>query len=901
MSGSELIRTKLAPPLAGGSVVDRADLLGELSQGLACLLTVLVAPAGFGKTTLLAAWHAALGRQGTACGWVTLDRDDDLYLFGAYILEALAGACDGVGRRAQALIRNDPLAPAKNVVSVLINEIAEAGRPIVLILDDLDRLESAAAHEALFRLLRHGPDNLHVVVAGRSEPPLPLSHFRSRNQLLYRDADSLRFGPADSGRFLREVAGLRLDAARVDALWQATEGWITGLQLASLALGSGADTAGIEACPRGATREIAQYLTENVLATLPPRLVDFLLRLSVLDRISPALGAAVSGFDDAAALLEELERRNLFLAHLDAARSWYRFHALFADYLRDRAQRQIPTEIPALHRRASAWLAGQRLWPEAVKHALAAGDEDAAAAWVEHSAMALIERSDLRTLRTWLGRLPPHVLHGRLRLRLAQAWCHALSLRPREAVATLHSIQDDLARGTLDTADDAALRCELLAMRALIAGLTDDSPASLRLAGEVLAMAPAEGSWVQRMAQTAQTFGQCYADADGRRALRGAEEPAPRPADGGEPAYAAVYRKSMLGLGALVEGRIFEAEQRFDHALRLAEEQAGRSSSAAALPAGYLGAIHYEWNEVARAGEILGERFGTTIETSPIGSLTRFCLTAARLAALRGERDEAYRTLEQAAAVARDRDWLRMLTACEGERVRLLVEDAALARASRVVQALAGRMPATPPAPPGSFTETHCHFELARSRLLMARGAHHEAAAHLEALGRHLDERGMAYFAARTHILHALALDGGGARQAALAALAPALAYGQRNGLVRSFIDEGEGLLALLETLPAGLPGVDAWYLADLLGAGGRADRQAAAALAPLSARERDILAGLARGLSNKEIARTLQLAPETVKWHLKNVFLKLNVTSRLQAVRWARTHTPGLTPSAPR
>ena len=159
----------------------------------------------------------------------------------------------------------------------------------------------------------------------------------------------------------------------------------------------------------------------------------------------------------------------------------------------------------------------------------------------------------------------------------------------------------------------------------------------------------------------------------------------------------------------------------------------------------------------------------------------------------------------------------------------------------------------------------------------------------------------MAYFAARAHLLHALALDGGGARQAALAALAPALAYGQQNGLVRSFIDEGGGLLTLVETLPAGLPGVDAWYLADLLGAGGRARGRMAAGQTPLSARERDILAGLAQGLSNKEIARTLQLAPETVKWHLKNVFLKLHVTSRLQAVHWARTHTPGLTPSAPR
>ncbi len=618
-----MIRTKLAPPVMGGSLVDRAALLDRLSPALARLLTVLVAPAGFGKTTLLASWRASLLRQRIACAWVTLERDDDLYLFGAYILAALAASCDGVGQRAQALVRNDPLVPAKNVVSVLINEIAEARRPVVLILDDLDQLESTAAHDALFRLLRHAPDNLHVVVAGRSEPRLPLSHFQSRNQLLRQDAEPLRFDPADAARFFRDVAGLELDSARVDTLWRATEGWITGLQLAAIALRSHAADPAIETGLGGARREIAHYLDENVLASLPPRLGDFLLRLSILDRLSPALAAAVSGCDDAADLLDQLERRNLFLAPLDEARSWYRFHALFAGYLRDRARRQIGDALPALHRRASQWLAGQALWPEAVRHALAAGDEDAAAAWVEHCAMELIERNDLRTLHTWLGRLPPHLIHGRLRLRLAQAWCHSLRLQPREAVAAVQAIHDDLASGMLQTRNDAALRCELLAVRALVAGLTDDSPASLSLAGEVLAMAPAKGSWVQRIAETAQLFGLGYATPAARRAVH--PPPCAGGATAGEPAYTTVYRECMFGLGALVDGRLYAADSRFGHALRTAELRAGHDSAAAALPAGYLAAIHYEWNEIARSEAILGDRLGTAIETAPVGSLTRFC------------------------------------------------------------------------------------------------------------------------------------------------------------------------------------------------------------------------------------------------------------------------------------
>ena len=893
MARTELIRTKLGPPLVNTRWVARDEQVHHLDLALERALTVLAAPAGFGKTSLLAQWRNALARRGIPSAWVSLDRDDDLALFGAYVLTALADAYQGLGQRARALVRNDHLAPAKSVVAVLVNEIAEARHPVVLILDDLDRVDSPAVPEALARILRHAPANLHIVAAGRGDLPVPISALESQNRVLRIEADGLRFSVADTERFLVDVAGLRLANGDADRLWRATEGWVAGLQLAAIvARESGRMTTASQGL-KGAAAGIARYLTENVLALMPAELADLALQVSILDRVSPALAEAVTGNRHAPALLGELEARNLFLLPLDEGRNWYRFHALFADYLRGRLMRERPAEVAELHRRASRWLAGQSLWLEAVRPALAAGDDAAAAEWVEQCAMALIERSDLRTLQTWLGRLPPAAIRGRVRLRLAQVWCDTLSLRPREAVAGLQAIEADLANGTLEAPDTEALRREVLAVQALTAGLTDDSTAALRLAETVLALSPAEGSWVQRIAETALGFGASYAGGIGQALA------APTSSSEREPAYAAVYRESMVGLSALVAGRLLEAEPFLDHALRVAEARAGVDSAAAALPAGYLSAVLYEWNETPQAEAVQRQRFPISLETAPNGSMTRFALTAARLADLAGDTAEALRRLDAARVVARDRNWLRALAACEGEKVRLLVRDRDLPSATRLLQALARRLPpGSPPSPPGSFAETPAYFSLAEARLLIARGDPAAAAVRLEALHSFLTRHGLAYFATQAQILLAIARFRDEAREAALAALTAALNYGRDNGLVRSFLDEGPEVVALLATLheePARHGSVLGWYLEDLLAAAGQT-REAPVGL--LSAREHDILGHLARGLSNKEIARDLRLAPETVKWHLKNIFGKLQVTSRLQAARWARSHGI-ITPSA--
>ncbi|MBL8480587.1 MAG: hypothetical protein JNJ60_00205 [Rhodocyclaceae bacterium] len=890
-----LIRTKMQPPRQGRFQVARPALMERLRPGLARKLSVVVAPAGFGKTTLLADWRDELLRQDCAVAWLSLDRDDDdLPQFGAYLLAALGLPPCGIGAPARELLARDPLTPVKTVISVLLNDITAARRKVVLMLDDFDRLQAPAVHEAVFRLLRYAPENFHLVIAGRAAPAIPLSYFLARDQLVRVDAPHLRFDRGEAQAFFAQ-AGVALEAQSLSALCEATEGWVAGLQLASLALGEGGEAARLaERLPK-AKRSIDAYLTENVLASLDARIVDFLLRISILDRLAPALCAAVAGVADARAMLEWVDAHNLFLRPLDEEREWYRFHALFSEYLQKRLMQELPEAVQLLHQKASAWFAARNMWPEAVKHALAAGEDERAAAWVENCAMTLVDSSEVRTLLALVAKLPPAAVQGRIRLRLAHAWALAVSMRVVEAAAALKSIQAGVDAGAF--APDADMQCELLAVSAAIAGFSDDSTRSLQLGQQTLALQPAEGTWVQRLGETTHVFGLIYAsEFDAVAALRERSQAWQVPAPS---LYATVYRQCMFGLASCIEGKLHEAAQTFEQTLARAEAAVGRQSAAAVLPAGYLAAIYYEWNELPRAAALLEERSAIAVEACALGALARFFVTAARLAAQAGDYAEAHRILAQGEAIALERRWLRMLAPCMEQGIRLYLQENRVSEAQHKVQALKAMMPAAAPALRSSFSETWHACQSAQARLMIA---HRDAAKAVPVLHNLRDELlagGMHYHAARTAALLAVALEQAGRRDDALDVLAATLAYGQENGLIRCFADEGETMLRLLAALaqcgPA-LARVDAWYLDELLAAAraagapapppGRAAAAENFANAKLSAREVEILDYIARGLSNKEIARMLRVAPETVKWHLKNVYEKLNVSTRVQAVQ---------------
>ncbi|SPK75727.1 Transcriptional regulator, LuxR-family (plasmid) [Cupriavidus taiwanensis] len=896
-----LILTKLAPPRTR-HYIHRERAIGQLRPGVERKLTVLVAPAGFGKTSLLSEWTKVLAQEGCAVGWLGIDRDDDdLFQFGAYLLAAASEACRQAGEPVPRGLEPDPLAPADAMFAALLNAVVVLPRQMVLVLDDFDRLASPAIHEAVFRLLRYAPENLHLIVAGRSEPAFPLSYFEVRGQLLKLGAEALRFDGAETQAFFSAVSGHALSPAQTDALLQATEGWVAGLQLASLAW-SAHDQAGdfAEHLPF-ARRSVEAYLDENVLVHIPQPLQAFLLQTAVLDRMSVPLCDAVTGSSGARASFDWLMARNMFLRPLDAEGQWYRYHALFAEYLRNRLVRERPHDVARLHRRASEWFAAQSLWAEAVRHALAAGDGDRAAGWVEQCAMNLVEASDVRTVLSWVAKLPAQAVHGRLRLRLAHAWALALTMQAVAARRELQAVEQDIGLGQLPVTE--VVRVELLAVKALIAGLSDESQRSLEMGREVLELRPAEGSWAEGIGLTTLIFGLSYASGFGeierlRRTLTfGTGTNAP--------IYATVYRQSMVGLSLFVQGRLGEAVQTLEDVLREATARAGRQSAAAVLPVGYLAAIRYEWNDLERVTELLEGRLEAALQSCSLGPLVGFCVTMARLRLLAGQHDEARRIMEDAEAVARSRRWLRMQVACKAEAIRISIHSGDLGRATRIgheLEALAGHRPASLQ---GSYLETWQRFQVAHCRLLVARGRPAEAVPILQGVHAELRAAGMHYLSAQIAVALAVALHRAGQRTTAAQAMQAALAYGQGNGLRRVFLDAGPVAFEIIDGLrrKQALPGeVEPWYVEALCagfnGKAGPADTRGAAvaeraeypveplAASRLSAREVEILDYVARGLSNKEIARAIRVAPETVKWHLKNIFEKLKVNSRIQAVR---------------
>ncbi|UDM52744.1 LuxR C-terminal-related transcriptional regulator [Cupriavidus sp. MP-37] len=890
--------TKLAPPVTR-HYIHRERAIGRLRLGIERKLTVLIAPAGFGKTSLLSEWTRVMAQEGCAVGWLSIDRDDDdLFQFGAYLLAAARDACTQAGDPVPSRLEPDPLAPADVMLAEFLNAVAALPRQMVLVLDDFDRLASAAIHEAVFRLLRYAPENLHLLVAGRSEPAFPLSFFEVRGQLLKLDAEALRFDRAETQAFFSAVSGHALSAAQTEALLQATEGWVAGLQLASLALSTNDHTGEFAERLPFARRSVEAYLNENVFVHIPESLQSFLLQTAVLDRMSVPLCNAVTGSAEAHASFEWLMARNMFVRPLDAEGQWYRYHALFIEYLRQRLIRERPHEVAGLHRRASEWFAAQSLWTEAVRHALAAGDVDRAAAWVEQCAMSLVEASDVRTVLSWVAKLPPEAVRGHPRLRLAHTWALALTMQAVAAKRELQAVEDDIGLGLLPVTE--VVRIELLAVKALIAGLSDESQRSLEMGRKVLELGPAEGSWAEGIGLTTLIFGLSYASGFGE--IERLRNTLTFGTGANAPIYATVYRQSMVGLSLFVEGRLGEAVQTLEDALRESNTRAGRQSAASVLPVGYLAAIHYEWNDLARVDELLEGRLELALQSCSLGPLVGFCVTMARLRLLAGKQDEAYRIVEDAEAVARNRQWLRMQVACKAEAIRISIQSGDLARATRIgheLEALVGPRPASLQ---GSYLETWQRFEVAHCRLLVARGRPAEAVPILQGVHEKLRATGMQYLSAQIAVTLAVALHSAGQRAQAVQAMQEAVAYGQKNGLQRVFLDAGPVARNILEGLrqqPVLPAEVERWYVdglcasfnapASAVDAARVASTEYLAeplAASRLSAREVEILDYVARGLSNKEIARAIRVAPETVKWHLKNIFEKLKVNSRIQAVR---------------
>ena len=439
-----LLATKLYVPGPRPGFVPRPRLAAALGEGLARGLILVCAPAGFGKTALLADWVRSGDRR---VAWLSLDAaDSDPVRFWRHVVAALDRARPGIGERVAPLL-GQPRSSFEGLVTALINELAaQPGEDeLLLVLDDYHLVDARQVGASLAFLLEHLPPGLRLVVASRSDPPLPLARPRASGQLAELRAGELRFTAEEAGVLLREATGADLPGPAVAALAARTEGWAAGLQLAALSLRGQADPAGFVAAFSGSHRYVLDYLAGEVLDRQPEEVRAFLLQTSVLERLSGGLCDAVTGLTGGQVMLEQVERANLFLVPLDEVRGWWRYHYLFADLLRARLQQEHPDRLAALHRNAAAWSEEHGLAGDAVRHAVAAGDAAWAARLIERHVDALLLRSEGATVQRWLAALPAELVQSRPRLSLAHALLAATSGRAEAVEPPLDAAERALA------------------------------------------------------------------------------------------------------------------------------------------------------------------------------------------------------------------------------------------------------------------------------------------------------------------------------------------------------------------------------------------------------------------------------------------------------------------------
>jgi LuxR family maltose regulon positive regulatory protein len=489
-----LVTTKLALPPARPALVPRPRLMDRLEAGLQRKLTLIAAPAGCGKTTLVSAWHATAPGSAWPLAWLSLDvGDNDPARFWSYAIAALQALHAGLGADALALLQSPQPPPLTTVLTLLINALAVLPAPVALVLDDYHAITAPAIHQSLAFLLEHQPSQLRLVIISRVDPPLPLMRLRARGELTEVRAADLGFTNDEVETFFNQLLGLRLAADDVATLAARTEGWITGLVLAAHALPGHANAATFIRDLAGSHRFILDYLVEDVLQQQPSHIQRFLLDTAILNQLTASLCDTLLLGDDAPPdaaysqlVLDELERKNLFLVPLDGQRRWYRYHQLFAEMLRSRAQQLQPERLPLLHRRASSWYVQQGLLTEAVEHALAAGDMEQAASLVEQIAEATLLRGEVRTLLGWLGALPQPIVRARPRLSLAHAWALGFAGHVDAAEAQLEDAGQRL-RQQATAADRPLLGGAAAALQAIVAGQRGDVPGLIALAQQALA------------------------------------------------------------------------------------------------------------------------------------------------------------------------------------------------------------------------------------------------------------------------------------------------------------------------------------------------------------------------------------------------------------------------------
>src|SRR5829696_7108482 len=897
-----LVTTKVRVPRTRTELVPRPRLREALVRYEGRRLTLVSAPAGFGKTTLLSEWLEDHSGDGRPVAWLSLEEaDNDPARFLAYLVTALRSDLgEGIGEGVLAALRLPEFPLVEAIVGALINELADVRYEVTIVLDDYHVIHSEPVHEATSFLLEHLLENVHLVISGRADPPIPFAKLRARDQVTEIRAADLRFTTEEATDFLNGVMGLTISAADVAALEEVTEGWIAALQLAALSMRDREDVSSFVETFSGSNRYVLDFLAEEVLERQPEGVSEFLLKTSVLERMSAALCDALTGRNDGQQMLERLERENLFVIALDDERRWYRYHHLFADVLRSRLQREQPEKIRELHRRAAAWYERYGWTSEAVRHALAAQEHDRAADLVERVARKMWNRGEVMTLLGWLETLPEETKRRRPQLLLqysaALLWVGRLDdVEPlvreiERAVGVSGEGRDEDLRPSADEPLRQVLLGGVAATRSWRAYLKGEPHGAIALAQRALALLPEKDLELRTFA--AFRLAEAHRSADD---LEAASVAFAETAELGRAAghdYLVLSAMSHQAKLQMARGRLRNADHVLRRALLFAVERGDDSLPATGEVHVVIGELLYEWDELETAARRLKEGIRLAERMGQLDTLVDGYVALSWAEMAQGTAESALETAQEANSLAQRSGTGEAIVEAAAWNARLHLARSDLTAAVLELERMAG-------APAVSASMVQETAQIARARLTVARGEHDEALRLLEELRESAEVAGRTGKLIEILTLQALALWEGNKREQAVGALTRALALGEPEGYIRTFVDEGatvgELLSAILEARQRGHPDatrIPTRYLAKLLAvlaqesaAPGAVERLSE----PLSERELDVLALIAAGRSNVEIASSLFVSMSTVKTHINNLYRKLGARSRTQAIARAR------------